>query len=129
MQTRWVDPRHRQLRATLADGSCSRRSTDIRDSQFEALLRSDRLDSYALKHACLRGIPDNVRAETWRHLLGIVQLDSAAKGDCAGSGWHAREESKLRHRKQYNELASELLERVAASAPIDVRVLPRLYHA
>lgn len=73
----------------------------LRETQFASLLQSQRLDSYGLKHACLHGIPDNLRAETWRCLLGLVDLSQ--------DGTDAREASKVRKRKQYCDLAEELL--------------------
>ena len=60
-----------------------------------------------MKHACLHGIPDSLRAETWRCLLGLVELSEP--------GLDAREASKKRKRTQYYDLAEELLRDAAAS--------------
>lgn len=78
-----------------------------REAQFEQLLQSDDIATHVLKAACLHGIPDNadLRAEAWRTLLGVVDLTS----DGRSNDYAARKASKTRKRRQYYDLATELL--------------------
>lgn len=79
-----------------------------REAQFEQLLQSDDIAKHVLKTACLHGIPDNadLRAEAWRMLLGVVELVS---NDGHANNHAARNASKARKRKEYYDLAAELL--------------------
>lgn len=80
-----------------------------REAQFEKLLQSDDIATHVLKAACLHGIPDNddLRAEAWRTLLGVVELTVEGRTN----DYAARQASKARKRKQYYDLATELLAR------------------
>lgn len=80
-----------------------------REAQFEKLLQSDDIAAHVLKAACLHGIPDNadLRAEAWRVLLGVVEL--TADDGHSSNDYTARKASKARKRKQYYDLATELL--------------------
>lgn len=80
-----------------------------REAQFEKLLHSDDIAAHVLKAACLHGIPDNadLRAEAWRVLLGVVEL--TADDGHSSNDYTARKASKARKRKQYYDLATELL--------------------
>jgi hypothetical protein len=85
-----------------------------RFAQLDGLLKAPKLDSYALKHACLHGaIPDKLRPELWRHLLGVV--DPAKLGESL----EQRESSKRARRAQHAQLVQELLD-AAAKRPLDV---------
>lgn len=83
-------------------------STSRRETQLEKLLQSDDIAPHVLKAACLHGIPDNddLRAEAWRTLLGVVDL-TADNGHSNEN--NARKASKAKKRKQYYDLASDLL--------------------
>lgn len=71
-------------------------TTGSREAQFADLLNDPNLDGYTLKHQCLHGIPDAHRPEAWRCLLGVTQL-------------HDKRSWKIRKRKQYADLAAEIL--------------------
>jgi len=85
-----------------------------RFAQLDSLLKAPKLDSYALKHACLHGaIPDKLRPELWRHLLGVVDPSKLS------GSLEERESSKRSRRTQYAQLVQELLE-AAAKRPLNV---------